>query len=362
MSFKKSHFIRCSFFLAGIAVLIATVGCATTDRAAQPAKNAEQKESTILTYPDWYSDEEGLEEVYPSSAYIREVGSGSTKQAAENNAVSYISRFLETEASYSSVSSLSATTTDGGTAIVETTDINTIITSGIKLFGIQYSDSFYNEKEKEYYVVAYIDREKAWNQYEPELRMEKENFMAYYTKAEKESDTFHKIKMMNEALDASKEFKEKLVFANILSKRLTEKNFGSDIKTLSNIPSMIKQELLTNPIFISVDDDFNGIIEGAVREVFTQKDFSVTADVSSASYIAQVCVEYNRDFNGNRVVLNPFMSLSLVGNSGSIYTTGVESPRVVAPNEQAAKKTAVKDLSEEIGKELPDDIKNSLGL
>lgn len=358
MSFKKLNpnrivFLRLIihiFFVAELVLALATVSCTTTN---------ETEQQTFT--PVWYTVE-GLEEVYPLSLYIREIGSGKTRQDAENNAVSYISRYLETETSYSSESILSAVTTDDDTTITETTDIRTLITSNIKLFGIQYSDNFYNKKEKEYYVVAYIDREKAWNQYEPELRVEKDKFMAYYTKAQKESDAFHRIRMLNDALDAGKGFNEKLAFANTLSKRLTDKNFASDVKTLATLSSMIKQELLSNPIFISVDDDFNGIIAGAVREVFVQKSFAVTADKSNATYIAQINVNYNRDFNGNRVVLNPFMSLSLVGNSGSIYTTGVESPRVVAPNEQAAKKIAANDLSVEIEKKLPDDLKNSLGL
>ncbi|MCR4714764.1 MAG: LPP20 family lipoprotein [Treponemataceae bacterium] len=351
---KKTFFyekIRLIFVLTlAIVLMSAVMGCAT---------------SKEIIYPAWYT-EDGLEEEFPSASYVREIGTGKTKQDAENDAISYISRRFETEVSSSYTSNMSANSTDGSTSVIESINVTNTTFSNMKLFGIEYNEGFYNKKEDKYYVVAYIDINNAWKQHEPSLRMERDKFMAYYEAAEKEKEAVYRIKLLNNALASSVGFTEKLEklhpYEKVLFKRITDKNFGSDIKTISAIPSMIENELLTNPVFIAVDDDCNGIIEDAVREIFTQKGFSVIANKANAAYVANVNVSYNPNPDNSRVALNPSMTLSLDGKAGSIYTIGVECSRVVAPTEQAAKKTAAKDLSAEIKEKLPDGIKNSLDI
>ena len=150
-------------------------------------------------FPAWYTDD-GLEENYPSAKFIRERGSGKTKQDAENDAVSYISRYFETEASISSISTVNAVSTDEKTTITETLNIQQAISSNMKLFGIKFSDRYYNKKEKTWYVVAYIDINDAWNRYEPEISMERDEFMAYYEEALNELEPIKKIQLLTDAL------------------------------------------------------------------------------------------------------------------------------------------------------------------
>lgn len=312
-------------------------------------------------FPAWYTDD-GLEENYPSAKFIRERGSGKTKQDAENDAVSYISRYFETEASISSISTVNAVSTDEKTTITETLNIQQAISSNMKLFGIKFSDRYYNKKEKTWYVVAYIDINDAWNRYEPEISMERDEFMAYYEEALNELEPIKKIQLLTDALKEGQNFNEKLSFANALSKKLTKKSFGNDIQTLSNLPSLIKKTQMDNPVYISVNDDYIGLIQSSVRKVFNQKGFIVTTTQSVSAYVAQIQVLYNRADDGNYVVLYPFLTLSITGKNGSLYAFNAESERCVAPTEQAAKKVAAENLISEIEENLAKDMLNVLGI
>ena len=314
-----------------------------------------------VVYPDWYSDE-GLEELYPSATYIRERGDGPTKEAAENNAVSYISRYFETHVDYSSLSEMSAFQSEDDSQVFEKTQVSTLVSSNMNLFGVKYTEPFYLKKSKTYYVVAYIDKKEAWQKYETEVTNEKDIFLAYYQNAIAQDDPINKIKLLEDARTAGKDFREKLAFANLLSEKLTKKTFGQDEQLLSSIPSLIKKEQIANPIYIEVNDDNSGVIAAAIRKAFSNLEFVVTGNSSNAACIAKVEVNYNQASGTSKIVYNPYMTLSLNGKAGSIYAFSTESEKVVAPNEAAAKKIAASDLAESINQKLESDIKTTLAL
>lgn len=312
-------------------------------------------------YPAWYTND-GLEEEYPSTKYIREMGSGKTKLDAENDAVAYISRYFQTNVSVNAVSRTTGITTNGETSMIQEMEITNEISSNMQLFGIKYSDCYYNKKERTYYIVAYIDINDAWNRYEPELTLKRNEFMAYYEAAQVEQEPVVKIKLLNDARIAAQAFEDKLSFANALSKKLTEKNFGSDIKTLSNLPSLIKRLMVENPVYIKINDDYSGTIEAAIRNVLTQKGFSVTATKDKASYIADIQVDYNKADGTSRITLYPALYFSLEGKNASVFTFNGESERVVAPNENSAKKIASENLANNINENLSRELEITLGL
>lgn len=314
-----------------------------------------------IVYPDWFSDE-GLEDVYPSDIYIRERGEGPTKQAAENSAVSYISRYFETHVDYSSLSQISAFQSQDNTDITETAQVSTLVTSNMKLFGVKYTEAFYLKKAKTYYVVAYIDRKEAWQSYESEVTNEKDIFLAFYQKALAEEEPINKIKLLADAQLTGSSFRQKLAFANLLSEKLTKNTFGQDEQLLASIPSLIKKEQLANPVYIEVTEDNAGVIASAIRKALSNLNFVVTGNSSNASYIAKAEVYYNQDKASSRIVYYPYMLFSLNGKTGSIYSFSTESDKVVAPNEAAAKKIAAGDLAQSINQKLESDIKTTLAL
>ena len=321
-------------------------------------------------YPLWYTDD-GLEEAFPSINYIRERGEGSSKTEAENDAVSYIARSFEIETQVSSTSELKAVQTNDNLDVKKTTDIKTKITSNVTLFGLQFSDPFYLKKKKKYYVVAYINRTDAWNRYEPELTADRNTFLAFYDSAMKEPGAIGRIKLLSAAEKAGESFHEKYLFASALSKSLTQKTFKKDEQLLASIPGQKKQLLVSNPVFIKINDDnagtksvteITGIIENPVKKAFTNLGFFVTGSQENAGYIAKTEVHYNQTPDTQFVVYNPGVVIYLYENNKCLYTVTLDSRKVVAPTESAAKKIAANDIAELINQRLEEDLREGLGL
>ncbi len=314
-----------------------------------------------MVYPVWY-DEKGLEEAFPSVLYIREKGEGADKQSAENDAVYYISLFFETEAAGSYVSELKAIQSIDTSEVIETTDIRKEISSNTKLFGIEFTEPFYHKKEKKWYSVAYINRKEAWNRYEIEVSAERDRFLSYYESAISEKESFNRIKLLKESLRSGDVFTKKYTFANILSKNLTQESFGKDIKLLASIPSLIKKEQLSNPLYINVNNDDAGVIETAVRNSFTNLGFVINNSKENAAYIIKADINLNKSTGTNMIVLNPYITLSVLGKNGFLYVYSAKTEKVVAPTENTAKKIAAKDIAENLNETLENDLKNEFGL
>ncbi len=313
------------------------------------------------SYPLWFTDE-GLEEIFPQSQYIREHGEGKTKHAAENDAVSYIARYFETEVSVSSVTSINAVQSNKQTKITETTDIQNAINSNIKLFAIKYTESFYEKKAKTYHVVAYIDRKDAWNQYASTIQVSRDEFIDFYERAKNSEDAIQRIRLYTSALDSGNSFNEKLTFANAISEKLTKQKYAQDRQILSALPSIIRDEQISNAVYIQINHDFSGIVENALRAALTDVGFALTKTRTQAAYIADVDVNYNSSQNGTSFVMNPELRFSLEGKKGSVYTFNTETERVLAPSVESAEKLSAKDLAQKIQETLAPDMKNSLGL
>ncbi len=246
-------------FLAGIAIILTATSCATTQE---------------ITYPLWYTDE-GLEETYPSASYIREIGTGKTKQDAENDAVAYISRYFETEVDYSYTNRLNAVSTDDETTVTETTDINKSSSSRIKLFGIKYSENFYDKKQGEYRVVAYINKKEAYEVFKPTITGERDKFMALYDKAEDETDYLLKCSFYKSAYNAGNAFKDDYDFGIKLNSKAVKADFEKDIEVMNGIPAKTKEFISRCTMSLNVTGDYGNSNYSAILQVFSDMGFAM---------------------------------------------------------------------------------------
>ena len=309
--------------------------------------------------PDWVQN---YRTVYPDSEYLAQRGSGKKGEQAKTDALAQLASYMQTSVNANFSTRYEATEEDEKVS-EKTSIVNEInVSSNIALFGVEFTEPYYSKSEKKWYCLAYINRENAWNLYEAEVSKEKNIFLSFYNKAMQENEPVKRIKLLSDTLEAGDDFSNKLLLANILSKKLTRNAFGDEEELLSSIPSQIKQIQLANPVFIKVNEDNAGVIEAAVRKAFSNLGFITTTDAKNAGYTAKADINYNKAAGTNMVVLNPFMTLSLSGKNGSIYAFNAESERVVAPNDAAAKKIAAKNIAEKINQNLEDDVKKSLGL
>ena len=127
---------------------------------------------------------------------------------------------------------------------------------------MEYTDPYYFKKEKKWYCAAFINREKAWIQYRPEVEGAKAELYAMMKNAENEGDPFSKAASYGAAFRSGKKFLEKLEYARILDSA-KEEEYASDRKTVSGIPSLI----------FAVKGDYGNIISSALTKTLSENGF-----------------------------------------------------------------------------------------
>lgn len=296
--------------------------------------------------PNWFKNSKN---VFPKSEYISQLGSGKTEEEAKTDALEQLSQYFKTTVNSNLSTSIKAFSTENSSQKSSSIINNVEIKSEVDFFGVQFTESYYLKKEKKYYIVVYIKRADAWNQYKPKIEAQKTEFYEFYNKAQNESDSFFKIGFLRNAENSSIEFLKKLEYARILSPKEEEK-YSVDRKTISKIPSLIEQEKKNITIFVFISGDYANIIENAVKKSFEKNGFLVS---KNAKYKANVKVFANES-GSEPICIFPSVELTISDNNENpvfSYETNIQE-RTVAYTLENAKRKAFPKLAEKINQEL----------
>ena len=178
------------------------------------------KEASAQKVPEWITSD--VNAVYNENEYIAVVGEGYSTDLARNDALNKLSMYFETTVRSEGVAKRITVNSSFSSSSEQTISVS----SNMKLFGVKFTEAFYLKKEKRYYCVAYIDRKDAWTRYESEIKNARDIYTSYYENAVHKVEPINKIKLLGDAQRTGEDFREKLVFANILSKDLTQKTYG----------------------------------------------------------------------------------------------------------------------------------------
>ncbi len=263
--------------------------------------------------PGWVQN---YKSIYPNSKYIAQRGSGDSAEKSRTDAISQIARYFQSSVNANLTTTLSSVTNQN--QVQESTSVvdEVQVASEISLFALETTEPFYFKKEKKWYCVAFIDRETAWNQYEPQIQNAKSAFMSFYEKAENESEPFYKIKLYESAQGETENFLKKLEYGRILNP-LGEEKYSADRKTASEVPSKIGQEKLKIKIAVRVEGDYENSVKNALASAFRESGFNV-GDDGAYSCDAKI----NLDQSGeNPVSIMPGIELEVKGGSGKVLLT-----------------------------------------
>ncbi|MBQ6057037.1 MAG: LPP20 family lipoprotein [Treponema sp.] len=186
-----------SIFLFSLVLL---AGCASTSGSG--------------SIPDWMTD---YRSAYPDTHYIAQRGRADSEQTAKTEAVAQIARYFQTSVNANLKTSIQSVTS--GDSVSETTSVvnDVDVQSQVDLFAVEYTEPYYFNKEKKWYCVAYIERDKAWNQYQPTVENAKTEFYSMKKNADTESDPLTKCSLYGKTWNSGKVFLEKLEYARILN-------------------------------------------------------------------------------------------------------------------------------------------------
>ena len=118
--------------------------------------------SLFCASPKWLTE---LEKVYPSNDYLRMIGEGTTLKLAESDAVSSIAQNFNAKVKVinQSIKDYNSIIAEDKSETSKSYSFNQVskISSDAELLCLKYSEPYYENKNKKYYVVAYINRTEA---------------------------------------------------------------------------------------------------------------------------------------------------------------------------------------------------------
>ena len=326
------------------AACLSLVSCASSPTADAPA---------------WFPNHRTA---FPDSEFLAQRGSGTSAEKAETDAASALARYFQTNVSANLSTTMKSVTGGNGTS-EETTVIDDVrVQSEVKFFALEYTDAYYFKKEKKWYSVAYLNREKAWTQYKPQVDSVKKTFDALLQNAETEKDPLARLSRYKTAWGAGKTLLEKLEYARILSPQ-KEAAYTDARDRVAQIPARFEEAKSRCSVFVSVQGDHNGILASSLSKAFAGSGFTVAKSKSEAAYTAEAFVEDNAS-GSDPISIQPAVSLKIVGRGGnSVWSHEASaSEKPVSYEAKTARKKAYPKLAQELKTGVRDSLSASFRL
>lgn len=303
--------------------------------------------------PKWVNN---VDLVYTADKYIAKQGIGETAESAKNNAANELATFLKANVSSQLKSELldvQAKSNDSkSSASFESFSEQITISVDVDLFALEYTDPYFNNKDKCYYVVAFISREKAFEYCVAELDVAKMNFYNFYDKVKEQDDSFTRLMNLFSARKSTEEFVQKYVYCSLFAPEKVKANYFNDLNTVLQIESEIKAEQMKMPLYVKVNIDSSNTIFQSVSNVLISKGFTVINSQLNDGYTVDVSVNLNESIekvgDDDVFVTYPDATISIMNNTKTLYSMNVSTQKNVSFTEKKSKSKSCSMLATKI--------------
>ena len=235
--------------------------------------------------PEWVDN---WRSIYPDEVYIAQMGKANGKKAdneAKNIAANTLAQFIKTNVQSETNSSMETTSASDEkgrlvTSKRKTNSQNITLSVDVVLTSLEFTEPWYNKKEKSWYCVAYISREKAYQAYKPAVQDAYRKFQALYEKAENETEPLLKCNYYKAAFNSGADFRSTYDFAILLNPTAVKMDFESERSKLNSIPAVVKKILLQSTVSINVNGDYGNSNYDAILKVFSGMGFVIQEEDS----------------------------------------------------------------------------------
>ena len=283
------------------------------------------------------------EELLNNPAYIAQTGYGETKEIAENNALSAISKFFQTSISVSTKEQTVITESKSESKISE----EVFVKSQTELFAVRYTKAKFDRKQKLYEVTAYINRDEAWRIYEPKLKELSDSFESLYITAISQDDPLLKISWLSKAFDNANEngLQKKLDFAQALNPTESE-NFSITRTHFSEIEPMISTLAGKCSINTICDVGVDENISKSANEVFSKIGILVVKE--NPDYLCVLKITENSQPLPAGTFFSPIISMDIRRSEKILFSWNRQLKKIGAKNEKVARQRAYSLISQTI--------------
>ena len=309
--------------------------------------------------PKWLTDKES---VYPEEKYISRIGYGNDIESAKSCALGDIASYLKAQVTSDTTASEQLISRDGITSKTQIIDRTTRVLSQMDLVSVDYSKPYYAKKDKCYYIVAFIDRDKAWDTYEPDILRLKNEYQSLYDLAVNTEESILRYKYLYKARDSAYDLVSRLYFGFMINPA-KKKEFS---KIISNIYSnkefaTLDQKLIY--VLLNVEGDQGGIITSSITDIFSTFGFMISRDTSSSyEYILTVVVEDNLNVDDDVYAIYPYVEIRLTDKSKlkTFYTWNKRWSKTAAYSLLQCQKKSYPKIAEDIKSCVSQDYKERL--
>lgn len=310
--------------------------------------------------PDWVDGENFH---YPEKQYLKGVGFGSTRELAENNAYSAVSKIFSADISsvhkdyqrYLQNDSIDKTSTENRINIEQLTEIKT----NRALENIIIAETWHDDKENVYYVLAVIDRSKAGNSLEEKILSLDSQIDDIILKSRGDSNKISKLRGLKD----------------IIRKLIQREAYNSDLRVLhisgKGIESPVSLGEKINELDSFLKNDFTVAVEIAgekgedvrlaIVERLTETGLAVIKSEKDSDLLVKGEVEFKEAFINKPKFkfITWTIDLKLVYQDtdkviGGITKSGREAHYTVSEAKEKALKALQKEIADPVNKKIAD--------
>lgn len=289
---KKAALIVCASIL-----LTLFLSCASTPK--------EEKPLWIELYT--------IEQIFPNKEYVTGTAHASSEELAralaEANLAAYFTREIN------STTNAHQTLVNTG-ASGEKIDRDVTVKSQITLAGLQYTQSWRDLKNSQYYACAYLNRKEAFANYESTVISAQKRFYSFYNSAINEKEPFKKIALFNKSKIAGQEYSDVLDFSLILYKPGYEK-YEKDISVIAGIDEKIASTKLNISMKVIINSDgkaYKALVEKVISDAgYSRKN-------SEYAYSILVTIQAEKAVFSDTIVVQPSVSIDVRNSNESIFS------------------------------------------
>jgi hypothetical protein len=307
---------------------------------------------------DWV---DGKSISYPENQYLVGVGYGNTRETAERNSYAAISKIFSANITsiskdseiYSQVQSKGRNETKDEINIEQFIEI----TTKRVLENVTIAETWFDNKEKVYYVLAVIDREKAGNSLKEQISSIDSQIEEMIKKSRKASDKIQKIRDLKGAIKGL--IQREACNANLRVINLSGKGIDSPF-SLAGVDNELTYFLRNDfSIGIEVAGEKGGSVEVAIIEGLNKQGLFIVKKGQSEDLIVKGEIEFNEAYIHNPMFkfVRWVANFQLIDKNtdrviGSINRSGREGHLTITEAKERALKTMQEDIVSEVSKKL----------
>ncbi len=286
----------------------------------------------IFAIPKWVTN---LEAEFPCELFIRAKGEGNSEFSAKNAALAELNAYFGESIETKSYAQIIKTQDNSFYSSTSSYKEDVTVSTSSKLFGIQYTEIYYDKKENKYSICAYINKAEFFKIISQKLFFYEKKLES----AQEENNEFIKILILNDIISNQNEIQTLYNYSYLLDSQNAQK-FDELMVSVNESKVMLLKLKQKNPISVSCVGDYSKQVEKIISEILTNKGFIISKNGNCK--ISTTCYA-NISGHNNFFSCNPIISVSVeLENNSSNFV--FSSEEFASLNKQTVIKRALYEI------------------